>query len=118
MPVKDDAIGDWIREDGLESCTGEIDAPLISRVRLEVETLNDGVPDLELFADAELFPKFSSLPCSASDLSFPPPTAPRNRLYNPLSPFCIISPAIPFVSTPYEETGGEANSLKVVSVSD
>ena len=121
MPVKEDAVGDCIRDDGLDSWTGEFDAPLISRVRLEVEALKDGVPGFELFADAETFPELqelSSLLCNVKDLSFPPPTAPRNRLYSPLSPFCIISPAIPFDSTPDEDTGGEANSLNVVRVSD
>jgi hypothetical protein len=118
VPVKDDAVGDCIRDDGLESSIGEFDAPLISRVRLEVEALKDGVPGLELFVDVEMLPEVTSLLCIAKAFSFPPPTAPRNRLYSPLSPFCIISPAIPFGSTPDEDTGGEANSLKVVRVSD
>lgn len=42
-----------MRDDGLDSWTGEFDAPLISRVRLEVEALKDGVPGFELFVDAE-----------------------------------------------------------------
>lgn len=51
-------------------------------------------------------------------LSFPTPTASRKRLYNPLRPFCIISPANPLFSALEEEDGGEANSLKVVRVSE
>jgi len=49
--------------------------------------------------------------------SFPAPTAPLNRLYSPLKPFCMISPAIPLLSVCEEEGGGEANSLNVVRVS-
>lgn len=49
--------------------------------------------------------------------SFPTPTAPRNRLYKPLSPFCMISPASPLLSV-LEGGGGEANSLNVVRVSE
>lgn len=51
-------------------------------------------------------------------LSFPTPTAPLNRLYNPLNPFCMISPVIPLLSVCDDEGGGGANSLKVVRVSD
>ena len=48
----------------------------------------------------------------------PPPTAPRNRLYKPLSPFCMRSPANPLLSVFVDDEGGEPNSLKVVKVSD
>lgn len=52
-------------------------------------------------------------------LSFPPPaTTPRKRLYNPLSPFCIISPVRPLLSTLEVGGGGEANSLNVVRASE
>jgi hypothetical protein len=53
VPVKEDAVGDCMRDDGLDSWAGEFDVPLISRVRLEVEALKDGVPGFELFVDAE-----------------------------------------------------------------
>jgi hypothetical protein len=36
-PVKDEAVGDCIREDGLESCSGDVDVPLDSLVIARVE---------------------------------------------------------------------------------
>jgi hypothetical protein len=57
VPVKEDAVGDCMRDDGLDSWTGEFDAPLISRVRLEVEVLKDGVPGFGLFVDADILPE-------------------------------------------------------------
>lgn len=51
-------------------------------------------------------------------MSFPAPTAPRKREYNPLRPFCIRSPAKPLLSEFDDEGGGDANSLKVVRVSE
>ncbi len=50
--------------------------------------------------------------------SFAPLTAPRNRLYNPLRPFCTSSLAIPLVSDSADGGGGDANSLKVVRDSE
>ena len=47
-----------------------------------------------------------------------PLTAPLNLLYNPLSPFCTSSVAIPLVSVAPDGGGGEANSLKVVRESE
>ncbi len=116
--MKDEVVGDCIRDDGLESKTGDVDTPLVSRSRLDVEFLKVGVPDFGLLIDAASWLLLSSLLCAVEVLSFPPLTAPRKRLYNPLRPFCISSSAIPFDSTPDDEAGGEANSLKVVRLSD
>lgn len=80
VPVKDEAVGDCMRDDGLESWTGEFDAPLTSLVRLEDEALKDGVPGLELFVETEMLLEASSLLGIVKALSLPPPTTPRNRL--------------------------------------
>lgn len=118
IPVKDEAVGDWMRDDGLERRTGELDAPLVSLARLDIEALNDGVIVLGLFVTPALSLALSSLLCDAGILSFPPPTASLNRVYSPLKPFCINSPVMPLVSVPEEEVGGDANSLKVVRLSE
>jgi hypothetical protein len=118
IPVKDEELGDCIRDDGLDSCIVELDTPLISLVRFEVEALNVGVAAFGLFIDAEPSLRVSSLLCGTAVLSFPPPTAPLMRLYNPLSPFWINSSVIPLGSSSVEVVGGEANSLNVVRVSD
>jgi hypothetical protein len=77
-----------------------------------------GVVVLALFAETVSTLSWSPLVDICADLSFPPLTAPRNRLYRPLRPFCIISPANPLLSGFVDDVGGEANSLKVVRVSD
>ena len=111
-------MGDWMRDDGLERKTGELDEPLVSLARLDVEALNNGVIVLGLLVMLALSPVLSSLLCDAGNLSFPPATASLNRVYSPLKPFCISSSVMPLVSVPEEEAGGDANSLKVVRLSE
>lgn len=92
--------------------------PLLSLVMFKVEILEVGVPPFWLEIDTVSWLSFSSLAVELGDLSLLPPTASLKRLYSPLRPFCISSPASPFVSTPEEDIGGDANSLKVVRLSD
>jgi hypothetical protein len=96
---------------------GEAVIPLSSLVG-PPDPLDVGVTAFWLFMDT--LSKLSLSPLFDTDpvLSFPAPTAPRNRLYNPLKPFCISSPASPLVSVFEEEGGGDANSLNVVRVSE
>jgi hypothetical protein len=77
-----------------------------------------GVAVVWLFTDAPSILSLSPLFDGGPVLSFPPVTAPRKRLYKPLRPFCIISPARPLFSGLEEEGGGDANSLNVVRDSD
>lgn len=115
-PGNVDATGDCNREeDDAESCGGDTMMPLsslaVAMVRFVV-----GVSKLLMELDSML--SLSPLFDAGLLLSLPPtPTAPLNRLYRPLRPFCIMSPAIPWPSL-VEEVGGGANSLKVVKVSD
>jgi hypothetical protein len=116
-PAKDEAVGDWRRDDDAESWAGDAVTPLSSLVGA-IDPLEVGVVELWLFMDTFSMLSWSPLLDAGPGLSFPTPTAPRNRLYSPLRPFCMISPAKPLLSRFADEGGGEANSLKVVSVSE
>lgn len=83
-----------------------------------VDAFEVGVAALLLLTDTLSMLSLSPLFEDGPIFSFPTPTAPRNRLYSPLRPFCIISPANPLLSEFEEEGGGDANSLNVVRVSD
>jgi hypothetical protein len=83
-----------------------------------IDPLEVGVAELGLFMDILSMISWSPLFDADPGLSFPTPTAPRNLLYSPLRPLCMISPAKPLLSRFADEAGGEANSLKVVSVSE
>ncbi len=91
-------------------------SPLSSLVGA-VEPLEVGVAAVGLFIDRLSMFSWSPLFDIGLAFSFPPPTAPRKRLYKPLRPLCMISPAIPLLSVFDEDEGGEANSLNVVRVS-
>ena len=83
-----------------------------------VDTLEVGVAALWLFTDTLSMLSLSPLFDDGPVFSFPAPTAPRKRLYRPLRPLCIISPARPLLSEFEDGGGGDANSLNVVKVSD
>jgi len=93
--VKEDEVGDCKRdEEDVDAIIGERVAMLSSLVgAIEPLELGVGVPVLLIDAVSTL--SLSPLFVDGLFFSFPAPTAPRIRLYNPLSPFCMISPAIP-----------------------
>jgi hypothetical protein len=116
-PAKDEAVGDWRRDDEVDNWTGDAVMPLSSLVGA-IEALEVGVVTFWLFKEEVSKLSLSPLFDVGGVLSFPAPTAPRKRLYNPLRPFCTISPANLLLSALEEEGGGGANSLKVVRVSE
>lgn len=111
------AVGDCKRDIGAECIKGEAEEAKFPLELTELRPLLLGVLDSWLFNE-DVSPSASSFPSPELVLSFPPTTAPLNRLYNPLIPFCINSSAKPFDSTLAEAEGGEENSLNVVSVSE
>jgi hypothetical protein len=89
--------GDWSRDDGTDTTTGD-------------ETVVVGLP--VTLAGLTLF-RAPSTPSLAGSLT---PTDAFSRLYSPLSPPCTSS--IAFASPSSDSAGGAVSSSKVVSVSE
>jgi hypothetical protein len=115
--ANDKEVGDWRRDDDVDNWMGDTDNP-VSSLMSAIEPLDVGVVAFWLVTEPDSILSLSPLCDDGTLFSFATPTTPLKRLYNPLRPFCMISPARLLLSMLDEEGGGEANSLNVVRASE
>lgn len=117
METKEVVVGDCNRDGGTDTNTGDA-VKVPSSVTDTVDILGVGVARFWLLIDMLSILSLSPLLDNVPGLSLPAPTAPLNRLYSPLKPFWTRSPVSPLLSLRDVDGGGDANSLKVVRLSE